>query len=305
MNDEMLKPTAEFRRSLEETILAEVRAHRRGTTRAQWQRRMRMAAVIAIAAATGAGATVAAAQVRENRERDLLLAAQQSELELAKARVQLANANAAEVRRKFDVGMVTSQSLAAAESDVRAMELKLARVELNIDEMKVSAAPARDELWAPLVGKRDFVVERLRLDLANGERALAQAEEIVARAQQTNLAGASDGIALMHGRADLTTREAELKLVLAKLDLRHRYLREKVPVPEVERELKLLELNSALKKAEASYKVATGMFARMSQRRGASEPSRVDLMRAELAVSERGTELDEIRRQISVLQRRD
>src|SRR5688500_7516131 len=96
-------------------------------------------------------------------------------------------ARAARSRR---AGRWTLRALAGASRGTRA-----ARAQLNSEEIEASSQPPRDDLNAPLVGGRDFVTERIRLDLANAQHWLVVAERALATADRRVRVGAVSDLA--------------------------------------------------------------------------------------------------------------
>src|SRR5690606_37358339 len=129
---------------------------------------------------TGALGGVASGQVQDARQRDHLLPAVEAEVQLAAMRLQLAQAQFETVRDRFDVGAATRATLAEAEAELVRMRAALQRSRLNLEEVRASAAPPRDDVAAPLVGERDFAGERLNLRLLAAQRRLATVEAAVA-----------------------------------------------------------------------------------------------------------------------------
>jgi hypothetical protein len=128
--------------------------------------------------------------------------------------------------KQFKAGMAGTEAVAKAQAEERMMEARLARAMLNIKELQATAQPPRDELTAPLVGARDFVKDRIQLDLANAQDAqlrqnLIVAQELLnhakARLETMNKlweVGSATRLELMRAEVELRERELEMEQLL-------------------------------------------------------------------------------------------
>ena len=74
-----------------------------------------------------------------------------SEEALARLRLDLAAAVQADARRKVEIGAAGRETVEAADADVRALELALARLRLNSEEIAATSAAPRDDLHGLLM----------------------------------------------------------------------------------------------------------------------------------------------------------
>ena len=65
------------------------------------------------------------------------------------------------------------------------------RARYNIEEITATSQPPRDELSAPLVGGRDFVKDRIMLDLAAAQERLTTAEKVYSETERRARVGAA------------------------------------------------------------------------------------------------------------------
>ena len=209
----MHQPTREFRDYLEGEITREFRSHRSFA-------RLRVTAILLGTLAAGTTAGLASAQIRQGAQRDSLLETANSELYVAALRLELARSLAAEAASKHKVGAAGLDKVAQAEAELRKVEAIAARAKLNVDEIKASALPPRDDLNAPLVGTRDFVTERLQLDLFVAQQRLTSAEQGAGEVERQVRAGAVDQSALLESMLEVTRARAALGTLAERRKLR-------------------------------------------------------------------------------------
>ncbi len=163
--------TPEFRAHLEWQVASAMRRETRFAEPTGGRpSRLHVALVAVVALFIGGIAVAASGELQESKQRDLLMATANQEEALVRMRVELARADLQETQRRFEVGTSDRQTLQAAQRQLRAMEMELQRIRLDMEEIQQTSAAPRNDLQAPLVGKRDFVRERLRLQLDTAER---------------------------------------------------------------------------------------------------------------------------------------
>jgi hypothetical protein len=298
------EPTPEFRTLLESEVVRTLRRESRIGSRSRTVRRgrLRMAATVVVALGLGAAAGAAPARVQDARQRDELLEAVRAEMQLAAMRLDLARAAFEDARRKFDVGAIGRESLAAAEADLRAMETQWARIGLNEQEIRATAAPPRDEITAPAVGERDFMSERLRLDLAAAQQRLSAAERIAAELERRQRLGAVPRLALLDAQIELERAKGELGMLAARLSVRQDFLAKRLPIADVERRVQREELQHEASLAQHLHALAQERLENLRELNAAGIVEPLEVKRAEVDVLERAMELERIMRQLKMLE---
>lgn len=293
-------PTQEFRDRLETEVVRSYRAGRR----AQRVRRYRTVALVVIALSLGAAAGAAPARVQEVRQRTDLIEAQQAELRVAQLRLDLAQAELRAAQQRYNIGAISRTELAAVEADLHARESVMQRIALNLDEIRAGSAAPRDDIAAPLVGDRDFVKERLQLDVQAAQERLSAVERSFAEVERRQRLGVVSPMELAEAEADLGRARLELRRLTGVLDLRQQVLLERLSAAESERRLELIQatqdrdvLRSMLALAEQRLETV-----RMRVALGRNQSGELDLKRAEVDVLQRRIELDQAERQIQVLE---
>ena len=295
-NDMMNAPTPEFRANLESEIS---RAWRRETRlgaapRDPRPRRLRAAGLLAACLALGAVSGIVSAQARDFVRRDSLLDAARAELAIMALRLDLTRAQFDDASRKAQMGALDADGVASAESELRSMETRAMRARLNIEEINAGSQPPRDELNAPLVGGRDFVTERIRLDLANAQHRLVVAERALATADRRVRVGAVSDLARAEAQLDVARASAALAVLAERLSLRREFVEKATPADELARRTETAQLRQDIRDAQQALELAKALAANVERMRAVGAATELDAMRAQVEVKERELELSQL-----------
>ena len=289
----MHAPSAEFRERLEwELVHAFRRDHRlNDRRRRRILRRMRAAAVIVVCIAIGATAGFAPAQIRDSARRDSLLQSARGDLDLAALRLQLARENLADVRRKVEAGVLGESSLSSALADLRTMEAKVMRARYDTEEIAATSQPPRDDLNSPLVNDRDFVKDRLQLDLLASQQRLTTAEQEQAGAEQRIRAGVTVSTKLLDAQAELVRARAVMEELATRLKLREEFLQKGTRVQELQRRLDETQTRIEADASQRMLSLERERLAVLEKQLSVGAVDEIEVMKARLAVREREMEL--------------
>jgi hypothetical protein len=292
----MHTPTPEFRAALEAEVRSALRREERFAPAPRpWRHdRLRTVALLVAGLVLGIGTQFATAQVRESQDRSALESALMVDRNVAGLRVEVARADHERARRGFDVGTVSRQSLLQAATQARAAELAFARFELDLAEVRVTASAPRNELWAPLVGGRDFVRERLMLSAALAQQRLAGADTAAMDVERL----LSIGVGTRHGLDDAKLEAADAKrefqVAAQRMMLRDQFLKEALTPEEVARRAQRFEATADAARVQALLQLATARIAALRQRVTAGTADELEVKRAEVELLERTIELERI-----------
>jgi outer membrane protein TolC len=296
------EPTEEFRAHLQWQVESALRREARFAAPAAagmpW---LRATLMVLVGVAAGGIAVIASEQVQDARQRDVLIEAIRSEESLVRVRLDLARADYQEARRRFEVGTAGRETLQAAERQMRAMEAALRRLQLDIEEIRTTSAAPRNELNAPLVGQRDFVRDRLALELETAQHALVAAEQAVTQAQQRVEVGTGPRAALLQAEAELAQARASMQRVHATLDLRQRSVRGEISTDDLAPTLRRMELTFQRDRVQREREIARALIEEVRRRVEVGMASQLELKRAEVELLERDVELQRIRRELESL----
>jgi hypothetical protein len=295
-NDTTHTPTADFRDRLERTVthtyrLEEEINHRSRATRTRW---MRLAAVIVVSLAIGATAGVASGQIRDAARRDSLLDAAKADATLAAVRLDLARERLAETKRRFDFGASDATSLANADAELREMEARVMRTRYNIEEITATAQAPRDDLNSPLVGSRDFVKDRIMLDLMAAQRRLTAAEGGAADSERRERAGAASEFATLEARVEVERARAAMSVLAQRLALRKEFVERGTPIEQLSARLATTALQQDIAVAQQELTLAQQRAAQAERQRTAGIVTEFYLVQAKLKALEREVELHQL-----------
>lgn len=296
------EPTEEFRAHLQWQVESALRRETRFAAPAgatmPW---LRAALMMLVGLAAGGIGVMASAEVQEARQRDALIEAIQSEESLVRVRLDLARADYHEALRRLEVGTAGRETVQAAERQMRAMETALKRLQLDIEETRMTSAVPRNELNAPLVGQRDFVRDRLALELEAAQHALVAAEQAVDQARRRVEVGTGPPAALLQAEADVARARASMQRVRATLDLRQRSVRGEIGSDDLAPTLRRMELTFHRDRVQREREIARVLIEEMRRRVEVGLASQLELKRAEVELLERDVELQRIRRELEAL----
>jgi hypothetical protein len=295
-------PTAEFRGYLEWQIQTALRREDRfGEPVARRRPGLRTALLVVAALAIGGVAGLVPGYAQENRERQQLLEIARSEATLIQLRLELVQKEVEQARRRVDAGVAERQALSASEDQLRALQTALSRNQLDVEEIRATSAAPRNDLQAPLVGQRDFVRERLMLDLSNAERLLAAAEQDAARARKRYDVGLTERLEVQQVEADLGQARVQMQLLAARLDLRRRALQGDVKPEEIAPAIHRLELQLQLEQMQRELELSQARLDGARRRLAVGTGSEVDVKQAELHILEQQVEIVRLQQQLMAL----
>jgi multidrug resistance efflux pump len=263
--------------------------------------KMKAVALIMVSALLGAGGVVANDEWQEARDREILIAEVTSNIELATLELDVLMERMEEMTRRFRVGVIDEETLRAAGVALREAEVGLATLQLDLEEIRVSGMPPRNEVSAPLVGGRDFVTERLALQQSTAEvgRDLAHARWV--RLQDLVTAGAINSRELDQEIVALQEAESHLERVHVKIDLRRRFLKEGMGPEAAERELGLLETQLQMDLARTAMDEAIARYTRMETLVGQGMARDDELTEARIKLVQLEIELGRLQRKLEIL----
>lgn len=296
------EPTAEFRAHLEWQIQTALRRESRlAAPVSRFGRRVAAAVVVFAALATGGLAGIASGRVQDARQRDQLIETAHSQEKLLRLRADLARTAYQDARRRFDLGTTDRETLLSAEREVHAMETAIKRNHLDIEEIEMTLAAPRNDLDAPVVKQRDFVRERLALDMEDARHALDAAEQGIAQARQRVSVGTAPRAVQLQAEADVAQARAAMQLLQAKLDLRQRYLKGDITRESVAPSVRRAELTLQLERSQQELELARERVEEIRRMVAIGQGTELDLKRSEVQLLERELEIKQVQRELEML----
>lgn len=290
----MHQPTPEFRDYLEGEITSEFRRHRSFA-------RLRLTAILLATLAAGTTAGLASAQIRQGAQRDSLLETALSDMALVLMRLDMTRRLIEDVKSRVNVGAVGPSALADAEAELRRMEASGLRAKLNVDEIRASSMPARDDLNAPLVGGRDFVAERLQVDLYLAQERLKAAERTVDEVQRQHRVGTVGEVALLDARLQMIKEQAALGTLAERQKLRKEFIDQGTAVDQLNRRFQQVQVRHDAHVAQEAVNLLRRRLEAVRNQRAVGSATELDLLRAEYQLKEKEFELQLLARQLREL----
>jgi outer membrane protein TolC len=204
----------------------------------------------------------------------------------------------AQAQRAVSVGAANAESANSLALQVKAMEAQLARAAANIDEIKASALPPRDELNAPLVNGRDFVRDRIQYRLMVLQAELQAAENIQAEMARRVRVGAAPETASLDADLSVAKWTRDLAVAAEQLSLRKEFLERGTPVDQLTRRLEQMQLKQDVVIAQKALEVAQQRTALLERRQSAGAADDLDVLKAQVELRERQIELQQLARRL-------
>lgn len=201
----------------------------------------------------GVAATKAADLIKDSWRKKIEIARLETEVKIKTAFLGLKKDRSAQAENRFSLGLVSEDETLTARLGAQRAAVELEKSALGLEEVKASGQAPRDEIYAPLVGGRDFVGERLAiekkvlqtdLDLrrARTERALRHRVEL----------GLVPKSALSEFAAALAGQEAAIEDIENRRALRRRFLAGEISAGELEIQTRMSAAQKELREAQSS-----------------------------------------------------
>ena len=303
-DQDLHEPTPAFRAHLEWQIATALRRESRLTAPVGRDQPWRVAALVFLALMLGGAAGIASGRIQDARQRSSLTESVNAEMQLMETRLQLAEAEYQDARRRYELGTAGRDTLTAAEQQVREATAALRRLQLDLAEIRLTASSPRNELTAPLVGQRDFVRDRLLLELEKTERALAAAEQRTQAVRERIEIGTASKAALAQAEAERLRATSEMRLLQRQIELRKQFLQNKLDAEQITREQRRTELTLRAQLAESELAAAQDRLSELRRGADVGMVGELEVKRAEVALLERQIELQRLRREVDALRAR-
>lgn len=231
------QPDSQFLERLEWQLSSEYRRMNRlksSPGKIAFSRRIVAAAGIVGILMTGVAIVKAADYIKNSWRKKIEIARAETQVQLKAAHFESRSEMAARIEKQFSDGLIQEEDYRAMKiaADKSALELKISR--LNLDEVRISGLPPRDELYAPKVGGRDFVSERLKIEQEQVGLDLDLLKKHLERFEQLFEKNLISEHELAPIRANYTSVEVSINKIQQQLDLRKRFTTGEITALEVE-----------------------------------------------------------------------
>lgn len=228
----------------------------------------RMVAVTLLVGILLAGVSVikAADYIRDSWRKKIEIARVETEVKLKTAYLEFTREMAATAETRFSSGVIGEEEYQYKKRQPEIAASALDRSLLNRDEVKASGELPRNELYAPAVGGRDFVGERLALERRELELDLEALKRSLGRFEKLVEVGVAPKGQLDAHQADIADRKALLDKLQTRLALRKRFLAGEVTAQEVDIEDRIAVAASDLRQARSRVESLKGQLERLQIR---------------------------------------
>ena len=182
-------------------------------------------------------------------------------------------------------------------------ELDFQRSLLNLDEVKASGEIPRNELYAPLVGGRDFVSERLEMEKEAVELDLEQLNIQLGRLTQLVEQNLVRGDEMNQMQAEIANRKMMVDKIQERLDLRTRFLTREITAQEVEIEDRMTGAERNLHLAQSKVDSLSEQLKRLKTLEAQGAISHMEVMQAQYALDAAQAELKLATLEMDVLEK--
>jgi multidrug resistance efflux pump len=264
---------------------------------------MKAAALIMVSALVGAGGVVANDEIQDAKAQEILVAKVTSDVELAALELEAIRERVDEVARRFQAGVIEEEELMAATLALQEAEVRLATLQLDLEEIQISGKEPQNQVSAPLVDGRDFVTERLLLRESVAEGGWEMAQVRFARIQDLREAGVVGEEEMFRGTMALREAEAQVERVQVAIHIRQEFLAGDLEGAEGERRLEILETRNRIDLTRKALDEAKIRYQRVEEQFRAGLIHESELKRARIQLIEMDFELNRLERTLEILRR--
>jgi len=253
------EPRQEFVNDLELLLRAELRGRSRAARTRSWFPQSTVAVALTIAAVAmvsmAAGGTVVATayEARLNQQRDRLLDSFEQRAVVAKQRLALATQQLRDVQERVSIGIEPPEAVPEIRLKVTEAEAELKSIELDIAEIKATGREPMNTLSAPLVSGRDFVTERMHVEMTVPAAALGAEKARVQTARTRFEVGLTKAIEVEEAESRLIDLESAVEVFQRKIAIRQTFLKGGLPGPEAD--LRGLEAETDLRRTALARRI--------------------------------------------------
>ena len=215
-----------------------------------------------------AGVTVikAADYIKDSWRKKIEIARVETEVKLKTAYLKFTREMAATAETRFSSGVIGEEEYQYWKRQPGMAASALDRSLLNRDEVKASGELPRNELYAPVVGGRDFVGERLELERKELELDLEALKRSLGRFEKLVEVGVAPRDQLDSHQADIADRMASLDKLQTRLALRKRFLTGEITAQKADIEDRITIAAGDLRQARSRVDSLKGQLERLQYR---------------------------------------
>jgi len=252
---------------------------------------------------TGVAVTKAADYIKDSWRKKIEIARVETEVELKKAHLESVREMASRTKMMASNKLIREEEYLVAKLAAENAELDFKRSLLNLDEVKMSGEIPRNELYAPLVGGRDFVSERLKIEIKEVELDLERLRIHLGQVNQLveqNLVRRDEMDQIQMGIAN---RKMMIDKIQQRLDLRTRFLAGEITAQEVEIEDRMTGAERNLHLAQSRVESLKAQLERLKTLEAQGKISHMEVMQLQYALDAAQAELKLATLEMDVLEK--
>ncbi len=298
------EPDPQFIQNLEWQIGSEARRRsRRAPARPLWVRLARAATLVVVSVTLGAAAMGASYQIEESWRRDLLVAGLEVRLEVARMRTDRAAEELSRVEQRVAVGTASAEDAQATRMYLLESEFDTRMIELELEEIRASGREPLGEVASPLVNGRDFVSDRITLEMVLARERLGMILTGLEREQRRYDAGVIDETELAAMRFGVSEYEERLKSLEERLSIRREFLAGSITAVQAELLVLVREAERKAERSRGQLELVQGELQRVRAEVAAGTIDALAAAHMELTLAEIEAEAQLAEVELSVLER--
>ena len=298
------EPENQFLERLEWQLSSEYRRTNRLKStpeRVSLSRRMVAVSLMVGTFMTGVAMIKATDYIRESWRKKIEMARIETEVKLKEAHLESTREIASRIEIQFANGLISEEEYQVMQVAVEKAGLDLQKSQLNLEEVKASGKTPRNELYAPVVRGRDFVSERLKIEIKEVELGLGLVKSHFVRIKQRVEVGIIKESALDHIQADITSQNVIIDNIKKKLNLRSRFLSGEFTAQEIEIKSRMTVAEKNLHLAQSKVESLKKQIKYIEDRVAMGLVSQWELTQMQYALNAAQAELDLANLEIDVL----
>ena len=241
---------------------------------------------------TGVAMIKATEYIRDTWRKKIEVARFETEVKLKEVRLESIREILSRVEIQYANGLIPEQEVQGIRLSLERAGLDLKKSALNLEEVKASGKSPRNELYAPLVRGRDFVSERLQLEVQGVELDLALVKEHFVYYKERVETGVMEERELEHIQAEIAAQNAKISSLQKKLDLRSRFLSGEITAQEIEIRDRMAVAEKNLHMAQSKVDAITRQIKDVEIRVDAGMMDELELTQMQYALNAAQAELD-------------
>jgi hypothetical protein len=254
------EPSKEFLERLELDIAGEVRRRNRHARVPPWMPQSAkttvwaLAGIVLVSIGFGAAGVAAAYQVQTSQRRGDLISGLEQRTEVARQQLKLSTDARTTIERRLSLGQGNQQDVLEALAKAAEAEAQVKTLESQIEEVRIAGREPSNEISAPMLKARDFVSERLQIQMTVPQ-AMLELERLRVRDLERALSiGTGSPLEVEEASSRLAEVDAGVQTFRKKLEIRQQFLARKIDAATAE--LRVLEVEAEQREKALAPKIA-------------------------------------------------